>query len=188
MRVEIAVDLHINLVNSKENSMENILDYQSDQHHDQTLQLLKEFQDHLVTVDTQNEIRSFVSEIDADRYLTKMIDDTKEMNGKLLVLELDGRLIGFIQGIIDPRNDQDDVMYQTTHNAQIEGWIGLVYVDPEFRGRQLGMKLIEAIKKHFVANGCTTLRLLVAIDNVNTVGFYRKFGFIERDIEMALSL
>lgn len=168
--------------------MEEIRDYIPEKDTAETLELLKEFQTHLAVVDNEDEIRSFVSDTDARRYLDKMVNDVNEMNGKVFVLELDGQLIGFIQGIIDPRNDQDDIMYQTTHNAQIEGWIGLVYVRAEYRGRRFGIKLIEAIKEHFVANGCTTLRLLVAHDNANTVDFYHKYGFIDRDIEMALPL
>lgn len=168
--------------------MDEIRDYNQEQDSTALLELLKEFQDHLAAVDTEDEIRSFVSDVDASRYVDKMIDDVKEMNGKLLVLALDNKLIGFTQGIIDPRNDQDDIMYQTTHNAQIEGWIGLIYVQPEYRGQRYGMKLIEAMKEHFVANGCTTLRLLVASDNADTVNFYHKYGFKDRDIEMALPL
>jgi ribosomal protein S18 acetylase RimI-like enzyme len=168
--------------------MEQIREYNPSLDESEIVTLLKEFQVHLATVDREDEIRSFVSDADARRYLEKMVADSVEMNGKFLVLELDGKLIGFIQGIIDPRNDQDDVMYQTTHNAQIEGWIGLVYVRPEYRGRRFGIKLIEAIKQHFIANGCTTLRLLVASDNADTVNFYHKYGFIDRDIEMAMSL
>lgn len=168
--------------------MEKIRDYNQSTDKAATLELLKEFQTHLATVDEENEIRSFLSDTDAEKYLEKMILDAAEMNGKLLVLEVNGTLAGFIQGIIDPRNDQEDVMYQTTHNAQIEGWIGLVYVQPQYRGEGFGIKLIEAIKTHFIANGCTTLRLLVAHDNAGTVGFYHRFGFIDRDIEMAMPL
>ncbi len=168
--------------------MEQIRDYRPDTDEAEVSTLLKEFQEHLATVDQEDEIRSFVSDADARRYLDKMVNDSTEMNGKFLVLELDGKLVGFIQGIIDPRNDQSDVMYQTTHNAQIEGWIGLVYVRPEYRGRRFGIKLIEAIKQHFIANGCTTLRLLVARDNTNTVNFYHKYGFTDRDVEMAMPL
>lgn len=168
--------------------MEQIRDYAPDKDKNEIVTLLKEFQVHLATVDQEDEIRSFVSDADARRYLDKMVNDSAEMNGKFLVLEVDGELIGFIQGVIDPRNDQSDVMYQTTHNAQIEGWIGLVYVRPEYRGRRFGIKLIEAIKLHFIANGCTTLRLLVARDNINTVNFYHKYGFVDRDIEMAMPL
>ncbi len=173
---------------ARKKTVENIRDFNQDADTDQVLDLLKEFQNHLAQVDKENEIRSFSGDKDARLYLQKMIDDVAEMNGRFLVLDMSGELVGFIQGIIDPRNDQDNVMYQTTHNAQIEGWIGLVYVKENIRGGGYGRKLIEAMRQYFTENGCTTLRLIVAHDNVDTVNFYHKFGFIDRDIEMALPL
>lgn len=168
--------------------MERVRNYVHEKDSQDLLEMLKSFQAHLHDVDTAEEIRTFASDDDARRYLNKMIDDVDEMNGRLLVMEVDGELVGFIQGIIDPRNDLDNVMYQTTHNPQIEGWIGLVFVDQKYRGKRLGLKLMDSMKEHFISNGCSTMRLSVASDNIDTVSFYRKYGFKEHDIEMALPL
>lgn len=152
------------------------------------LVLLADFQDHLAGVDGGAEVHSFNSDRDIRSYLDKMLSDVESMNGKFFVIEHEGVVAGFIQGIIDPRDDPTDIMYHTTHVRQIEGWIGLVYVAPEFRSKGYGIRLIDAMKRHFKQNGCTRLKLSVAYENHNTIEFYRKYGFAERDIEMAMPI
>jgi ribosomal protein S18 acetylase RimI-like enzyme len=166
--------------------MDTIRDYNPSSDSEKILDLLKGFQAHLSSVDKEKEIHSFTSESDAIKYLEKMVTDINEMNGKFLVFERDTKLLGFIQGIIGPRDDSEDIMYQTTHFPQTQGWIGLLYVVPEMRGQKIGLKLIESIKEYFKRQGCTTVRLLVSSDNRDSINFYKKFGFKERDLEMGL--
>lgn len=63
------------------------------------------------------------------------------------------------------------------------GWISLVYLEPEARGRRLGVQLIGHAVSFFRRQGRSSLRLHVAYDNENAVGFYEHIGF--RDIGTA---
>ena len=60
------------------------------------------------------------------------------------------------------------------------GWISLVYLEPEARGRRLGVQLIGHAVSFFRREGRSSLRLHVAYDNENAAGFYEHIGF--RDI------
>lgn len=57
------------------------------------------------------------------------------------------------------------------------GWISLVYLEPDARGRRLGVQLIGHAVSYFRRQGRSSLRLHVAYDNENAVGFYEHIGF-----------
>ena len=57
------------------------------------------------------------------------------------------------------------------------GWISLVYLEPDARGRRLGVQLIGHAVSFFRRQGRSALRLHVAYDNENAAGFYGHIGF-----------
>ncbi|TJY44174.1 GNAT family N-acetyltransferase [Cohnella pontilimi] len=57
-----------------------------------------------------------------------------------------------------------------------------LFVLPEFRGRGVGRKLLEAARKHAIDTGAKGLSLSTAVDNVTAQKLYESFGFI-RDRE-----
>ena len=63
------------------------------------------------------------------------------------------------------------------------GWVSLVYLRPDVRGRRLGVQLIGHAVSYFRRQGRRSLRLHVAYDNENAAGFYEHIGF--RDIGTA---
>ena len=56
------------------------------------------------------------------------------------------------------------------------------------RGSGLGRRLVEAVAAHARRDGCTHLRLAVALDNKKARGFYKKLGFTECADEMACQI
>ena len=60
------------------------------------------------------------------------------------------------------------------------GWISLVYLEPDVRGRRLGVQLIGHAVSFFRREGRSSLQLHVAYDNEKAVGFYEHIGF--RDV------
>ncbi len=57
------------------------------------------------------------------------------------------------------------------------GWIGRFGIPPDFRGRDLGKQMFEAIVTHFRAEGATTVRTLVDGKETAVVGFLKALGF-----------
>ena len=51
-------------------------------------------------IDQTHESQSYKDIDDAHRYMQKMIDDAKNMNGKIFVAEEKDQITGFIQGVI----------------------------------------------------------------------------------------
>lgn len=68
------------------------------------------------------------------------------------------------------------------------GYLGLIYVEPEYRGRGLAQRVIGVLKDWCRANGLTELRLEVYVQNDAAVRAYEKAGFTPHVIEMRLAL
>lgn len=57
------------------------------------------------------------------------------------------------------------------------GWITLVYMRPEYRGRRMGIQLIGHAAAFYRKLGRKSVRLNVAKDNVRAIRFYETYGF-----------
>lgn len=154
--------------------------------YDAVAEMMNRLQQHFVTVDQAHEVRAFASIAEANAYVDQALQDVRTMNGVCFVAEIDNVVVGFVQGVIVPPSK--DVMHDLGHLPSSDGWIGLLYVDPQYRGRGLGRKLIDTIKQHFVQKGCTKMRLKVLPENTKTIEIYRRYGFLPTDVEMTFSL
>lgn len=57
------------------------------------------------------------------------------------------------------------------------GWIEVMGVDPEFRGKAVGRQLAERMLDHFKSRGATTVRTLVDEKEEGIAGFFSALGF-----------
>lgn len=69
-----------------------------------------------------------------------------------------------------------------------QGYLGLMYVDPQHRGQAINSRIIERLKHWCRRKGVTELRLEVYSDNLAAVGAYEKAGFSKHIVEMRLRL
>jgi ribosomal protein S18 acetylase RimI-like enzyme len=148
--------------------------------------LMNELNDYIASVDAKNIVKSFSTQDDIEAYTNQIIKDANERNGFIYLAEENGKIIGFIQGIIN--DNKSDVLYKLSHVPFSDGWIGELYVKPEFRGRGLGKQLIERARQYFRDNGCRFIRLTVLSDNADSVKIYKKLGFETRDLELVKEL
>ena len=161
-----------------------IKEFEKDFHYDQLVVLIKNFQDYIARVDDRKKNKPFCSIEDCKKYLDKLINDVSILNGAFYVAEADGKIVGFVQGII---NDyKADVFYSLTHKPGAHGWIGEIYVDDNYRNQGIATQLIDNISAFFKQNGCIGLRLHVMASNQNARLVYDKLGFTPRDLEMAI--
>ena len=148
--------------------------------------LMNEFNNYIASVDTEKIVKSFSSQADIESYTIQTIKDADERNGFVYLAEENGSIIGFIQGIVD--NNDKDVLYKLSHIPFSDGWIGELYVKPEYRGRGIGKKLVKKAHEYFRKHGCRFVRLLVLNDNSETVKIYKNLGFKVRDLELTNEL
>ena len=85
-----------------------------------------------------------------------------------VVAELDGRVVGFMFGEI---KSGEFGMEEPT------GWIEVLGVDPDVRGRAIGRRLAERVMNHFQQSGATAVRTLVDADMAGIERFFESLGF-----------
>ena len=76
--------------------------------------------------------------------------------GASQVAEIDGKVVGFMFGDLRA---------------------GEFGIDPDYRGKDLGRKLFEAVCAHFRAEGAQTVRTLVDSNDIKLSGFLGAIGF-----------
>jgi GNAT superfamily N-acetyltransferase len=99
---------------------------------------------------------------------------------RFIVAECDNELVGCGFARID------NARTYLVHSQQ--AYLGLMYVDPKYRGQSINRKIIERLKQWCRSKGVTELRLEVYSDNIVAVRVYEKAGFIKHIIEMRLRL
>lgn len=85
-----------------------------------------------------------------------------------VVAESDGRVVGFMFGEI--RSGEFGMEEPT-------GWIEVLGVDPELRGRAVGRQLAERMMDYFQRSGATAVRTMVDAEMVGIERFFESLGF-----------
>lgn len=85
-----------------------------------------------------------------------------------VVAELDGRVVGFMLGEV--RSGEFGLEEPT-------GWVEVLGVDPDCRGRNVGRRMGETILEHFKERGARSVRTLVDEENEELRGFFGSIGF-----------
>lgn len=85
-----------------------------------------------------------------------------------LVAVADGRVIGFMLG---------EVRSGDFGLEEPAGWIEVLGVDPDFRGRAVGRKMAEAMLEHFRGQGANAVRTLVDEQMGDIRHFFQSLGF-----------
>lgn len=67
-----------------------------------------------------------------------------------------------------------------------EGCIHSLHVAESYRGSGIGKKLMNSHIDWLQNNGCKDISITVAVENLNTIEFYKNLGFKENTIEMRL--
>ena len=147
-----------------------------------------DLQKYFSEIDQTHESQSYKDIDDAHLYMQKMIDDINNMDGKIFVAEENGKITGFIQGVIIEHKKGDDIFYDLSHSPSKEGWVGLLFVKPEYRGGGTGQQLLDEMKNYFISKNCTSIRLLVLSDNKHAIAVYEKNSFMRHDLEMTLKV
>ena len=85
-----------------------------------------------------------------------------------VVAEDGGKVVGFMLGEI--RSGEFGLDEAT-------GWIEVLGVDPDARGRSVGRKMAEAMLEYFRTQGAHSVRTLVDEDRDELSGFFTSLGF-----------
>ena len=99
---------------------------------------------------------------------TRIMYYTRRDPGASQVAVSGGKVVGFMLG---------DLRAGEFGLDEPSGWIERFGIDPDSRGQDLGRKLFEAIRAHFVAEGARSVRTLVDTTDGGVAGFLTAIGF-----------
>jgi ribosomal protein S18 acetylase RimI-like enzyme len=142
------------------------------------IKLKEKMQDYMISIDPLNRFTRLpgFGEIN----INEALEAVQKQNGKVLLAVDQDVLIGFIIGVVKEQSAENLLEVIPTKL----GIILDLYVEEEYRGQKIGYQLLEQMETYLKENGCDTLWLDVFSPNVNAHEFYKKFGFIDREIAM----
>ncbi|MFA4887197.1 MAG: GNAT family N-acetyltransferase [Candidatus Nanoarchaeia archaeon] len=107
-------------------------------------------------------------------YSLKELLESKEVN--FLVVEVEKKVVGCGFGEI-----RKNVEWGRSKRI---GYIGLMFVEEEFRGNKIGKMLVDRLCEWFKERKVGDIRLKVLKKNIRAIKLYEKAGFEEFIIEM----
>ena len=99
---------------------------------------------------------------------------------ELVVAELDNKIIG--SGYARLENSKHYLQHSK------HAYLGFMYVDPNYRGKGVNQKIIEALKNWTVLQNVTEMRLDVYFNNDIAIKAYEKAGFTKHMVEMRMDI
>ena len=88
-------------------------------------------------------------------------------NDFIIIAELEGKIIGFLHLTICYR----------LFDGGPSAWVEDIFVLKNFRGYKVGTKLVRFAREIAKRRRCKTLRLIVGLENLAGLKFYRRCGF-----------
>lgn len=83
-------------------------------------------------------------------------------------------------------SDKKTLGYSISAFEGKEGYIHSLHVAEKIRGSGIGKKLMNNHIGWLQKNGCKSISITVAVENVNTIEFYKNLGFKGNTMEMRL--
>jgi ribosomal protein S18 acetylase RimI-like enzyme len=139
---------------------------------------MEELQDYLVKVDEMKFTRRMPEY--GEHFTEKLLQEVRDKNGRIYVSLDEGRIVGFIAGIV----------YEWSTEVLLEciplksGRILELFVDSEHRRQGIGKMLMRKIEEYFRISGCDVYRVEVFEPNTEAYQFYRGLGYQDRIVDM----
>ncbi|ESP88224.1 GNAT family N-acetyltransferase [Candidatus Halobonum tyrrellensis] len=97
------------------------------------------------------------------------------VSGGLTVARADGDVVGFVMFAPETGSYEQDVERGVVHN---------IYVEPAYRGRGVGGRLLAAAEEALAAAGANVVSLEVMADNDDARRFYERAGYEPHRVEV----
>jgi len=126
----------------------------------------------------QIEPRRAEGKVVAKKYLQYMFERCAQTQGKVFVLEVQDKIVGFVS--VWARVKVNGLVNEESEVAYISD---LIVVDAH-RGKGWGRALLERAEDYALAQGATMLSIGVLAENTGARRLYNDFGFRENQVEL----
>ena len=114
-----------------------------------------------------------------DSYVAAFREIEADKNNELIVVEIDGRLVGTLQITFTP-----SISFQGGLRSTVES----VRVDDAFRGKGIGREMMLWAIERARERGCISMQLTTNADRSEAHRFYERLGFAKTHLGMKLTL
>jgi ribosomal protein S18 acetylase RimI-like enzyme len=118
-------------------------------------------------------------------YISYLLERLKKENGIVHVAESAGAVIGIIASVILHYGEHETLGRSSSHPY---GYITDLFVAKDFRGKDVGKRLMETAEAYFRSNGCDFSTVGVLAPNRGAYDFYRKIGYADRYVDFIKKL
>jgi ribosomal protein S18 acetylase RimI-like enzyme len=115
----------------------------------------------------------------AEAYLAHIRAKVAQNQGALLIAELKGVFAGYAACWIE-----HDGNIAETDDSNHFGYVADTYVAPEFRGRGVVSRLLEAAESHMRERGVSRMRIWTLANNTSAKRAYESYGFEPYEVVM----
>lgn len=144
------------------------------------LNLLAVLQDHVAQVDPLHRLRR-KEEFDVQRYFVKLRSMLKK-EGEIFLAFHEDEVVGLVAAAVHNSTMSDlEVRPGLGHSGRIFELI----VDQDARGLGVGKKLLKAAEQFLRSKKCGIIFIGCFATNTVALDFYRRNGYVERNIEFA---
>lgn len=105
----------------------------------------------------------------AQRYARRLIDRLDDPMTRVLIAELDGRVVGYVLGVIV---DLAPEMFA----QEASGFLADIYVEQDVRGQGVGRALVDDLSAWFRSHGLRYFEWHVAAHNDAGIAFWQAMG------------
>jgi len=116
----------------------------------------------------------------AEIELEETFENIKKNKGKILFVRKGTKEIGYIIGIIWKQSKKN----QLEVGRHKLGEVVDIYLEEGYRNQGIGDKMLKTRENYFKKEGCNSMWVSVFFPNNNAHNFYKRFGFVDREIGM----
>ncbi len=146
------------------------------------IELMNKLQDYLISIDPLKRMRRLPGY--GENYTGQLLTKTRNNDGIIYLAEIGNKVVGCIAGIIEKQSKADLL----GHFPFKDGRILELIVDENYRGQNIGAKLMGSIEEYFKKMNCDVVRVEVFKPNFNAFQFYKKINYNERVIDLIKKL
>lgn len=151
---------------------------QSDQ--TEVLRLLADLQDHVAALDPFHRLRK-KQDFPVQRYF-KQLKKRLGSTGQIFLATHEGQVVGLVAAAVTSNAKSD---LEVKPGLERSGRVFELMVDPEARGLGVGKKLLKTAEQFLRKEKCSIIFIGCFATNTATLEFYRRNGYVERNIEFA---
>lgn len=136
-------------------------------------------QKHMCEIDPQQKTRP-TEEFSVSAYVKNFLRKVRLQQGAIFLAEMKGTAVGCVVGIIKEATEEDLIdLFPFRHGRVIE-----LFVDPAFRGMNIGNALLLHMEEYFRKQNCTRSELGCFATNDRALRLYRKAGYTDMSIDL----